>query len=935
MQNQGYDQIFAGGSQGKQNLVNTNFPSLGGGVQAQANVGGQQTNANFQMQGQFNQQQQHMSGMGYQDFNQQPFYQQPNQFQQPVGNQQWGMQQNQMYNTMPMVDQFGQQVFDQFGNVMYQQPGAFAQQQFVGLGQTQSMTNAIGSMSLGNDMPPIGMTSSAPITNLAGANTAASSLGSTQSAGTTSTTTLNTGSSSFVPKKKIVKTEEAFPTLGMSEAPKKKAATQKKEDDQPKKSADPCQGKAKEFFTLVPVNPMFPADPFANPLTPSDEQLKFMFINYPEYAPNPVDLFIWLYSYAQYNEEQIKYQKQMQETDGAYKSKPKIGARGVKGKGKKNQDEEDEEEDTFYFDKNRLKKPAAPPAQPKVVQEDPEKKRLREQKNAEALAKKRQKEATKGIKKVTTQVVDEEVIDVDETRQPASLVFIGHVDAGKSTISGNLMYLMGAVDQRTIQKYKEEAKEKNRESWWLAYVMDVSEEEKAKGKTVEVGRANIETPKKRWTIFDAPGHKNYVPNMIMGAALADFGALVISAKKGEFESGFEMEGQTREHIQLAKSLGISKIVVAVNKMDEPSVKWSKDRYTEIINGLKPFMQGCGYDPEKDIVFVPISGLNGDNLKDPINKAVCNWYQGPTLLEILDDLEMPARDPEGPLRIPVLDKMKDRGTVMFGKVESGTVKLGDQLAVMPTNLLAQVQTIYNSKGESVRYAKPGENVQLRLGNINDENMINKGDVLCRMNEQTAVSDLFEVELDVLELLKYKPILSKGYQFILHIHTVAEEASIKDLISSVEKNDKGDAVEKLKPQFVQSYAKVICRIQTRVPIPLEKFDFLPQMGRFTIRDEGKTIAVGKVLRYKPVKIQSYITPQNTQATGTATAGGQITDAAQANLNLDASAKTGKQTEELIFDMESGEMVTKEEFQRRNKEREEMEGVEEEDEDEEEDN
>jgi peptide chain release factor subunit 3 len=134
------------------------------------------------------------------------------------------------------------------------------------------------------------------------------------------------------------------------------------------------------------------------------------------------------------------------------------------------------------------------------------------------------------------------MVAVDETRQPSSLVLIGHVDAGKSTISGNIMFSTGVVDQRTIEKYKQEAKEKNRESWWLAYAMDDSEEEKKKGKTIEVGRANFDTSKKRWTIFDAPGHKNYVPNMIMGAALADYGALVISAKKGEFEAGFEAEG---------------------------------------------------------------------------------------------------------------------------------------------------------------------------------------------------------------------------------------------------------------------------------------------------------------------------------------------------------------------------------------------------------
>jgi peptide chain release factor subunit 3 len=261
---------------------------------------------------------------------------------------------------------------------------------------------------------------------------------------------------------------------------------------------------------------------------------------------------------------------------------------------------------------------------------------------------------------------------------------------------------------------------------------------------------------------------------------------------------------------LAKSLGIFKLVVAVNKMDEPSVKWSKERFNEIQSNLTPFISGCGYDPEKDVIYVPISGLTGDNIKEPAPKTVCNWYSGPTLLEILDSLETPPRDPEGPLRIPVLDKMKDRGTVMFGKIESGTVKLGDQLSLMPSNLLCQVATIYDSKNQSVRYAKAGENIQLRLLNINDENLINKGDVLCRMNEQLPVSDLFEAEVEVLELLPYKPILSKGYQCILHIHTVADEATIKDILVAYEKNDKGEITEKQKPQYTKSYSRMICRI-----------------------------------------------------------------------------------------------------------------------------
>ena len=539
--------------------------------------------------------------------------------------------------------------------------------------------------------------------------------------------------------------------------------------------------------------------------------------------------------------------------------------------------------------------------------------------------------ASTATKKITekekdiSQLVTEELVEVDETRHPVSLVMIGHVDAGKSTISGQLMYQMGVVDQRTIQKYKDEAKDNNRESWWLAYVMDVNEEEKAKGKTVEVGRATFDTKQKRWTIFDAPGHKNYVPNMIMGAALADYGGLVISAKKGEFEAGFDADGQTREHIQLAKSLGIYKLMIIINKMDESTVKWSKDRYNEIITSLSPFLSKSGYDPIKDCIFLPLSGLSGENLMDVVPKSTCNWYNGPSLMEIMDNLELPPRDANGPLRIPILDKMRDRGVVIFGKIESGTVNLGDKLTVMPSNILCQVQSLYNSKNEPVRYAKPGENIQIRLLNISDENLVNKGEVLVLRDQPVPVTDTFEAEIDVLELLSYKPILSKGYQCILHIHTVADEATVKDILVSYEKNDKSDVMEKQKPQFVRSNAKMICRIQTRIPIALEKHDVIPQMGRFTLRDEGKTIAVGKVLRYKPIKIGGGPAIVDTQATAKAVTTAQI----------DTTATVDLKAKELVYDMDSGEMISKEEHNRRMIEREEKELAEVgEDEDDEED-
>jgi len=453
-----------------------------------------------------------------------------------------------------------------------------------------------------------------------------------------------------------------------------------------------------------------------------------------------------------------------------------------------------------------------------------------------------------GFKEVSEITFEETVVEVDETRQPSSLVFIGHVDVGKSTICGNLMLMTGMVDERTMEKFKQEAREKNRDSWWLAYVMDINEDEKAKGKTVEVGRATLETTTKRYTIFDAPGHKNYVPDMIMGAAMADTAALVISARKGEYESGFERDGQTREHAQLARSLGVQKLIVVVNKMDEESVQWSEDRYNEIVSGVTPFLkEQCGYKSE-DVVFVPISGLTGENINQ--KSKYCSWYTGPSLIEILDTVEVPKRDPEGPLRVPVLDKMKERGVIAFGKVESGTIKIGSRLAVMPNNLKCQVTGIYNCKQELVRYACPGENIQVKIRMIDDENLINKGDVLCPYDELAPICDVFEAELKILDLLPHRPIITPGYKSMMHLHTIGDEIVIQSLSGMYELDGTGKEYIKKNPKYCKSGSKVIVKISTRVPVCLEKYEFIEHMGRFTLRDEGRTIALGKVLRYKPI-------------------------------------------------------------------------------------
>ncbi|KAI4795071.1 hypothetical protein KUCAC02_031659 [Chaenocephalus aceratus] len=207
-------------------------------------------------------------------------------------------------------------------------------------------------------------------------------------------------------------------------------------------------------------------------------------------------------------------------------------------------------------------------------------------------------------------------------KEHVNVVFIGHVDAGKSTIGGQIMYLTGMVEKRTLEKYEREAKEKNRETWYLSWALDTNQEERDKGKTVEVGRAYFETEKKHFTILDAPGHKSFVPNMIGGASQADLAVLVISARKGEFETGFEKGGQTREHAMLAKTAGVKHLIVLVNKMDDPTVNWSLDRYEECKEKLVPFLKKVGFNPKKDIYFMPCSGLTGANLKDPLTE--CLW-----------------------------------------------------------------------------------------------------------------------------------------------------------------------------------------------------------------------------------------------------------------------------------------------------------------------
>jgi peptide chain release factor subunit 3 len=440
---------------------------------------------------------------------------------------------------------------------------------------------------------------------------------------------------------------------------------------------------------------------------------------------------------------------------------------------------------------------------------------------------------------------------VDDTREHLNVVFIGHVDAGKSTLSGSILYHTGQVDARAIEKYERDAKAKGRDSWWLAFILDTTDEERTKGITVEVGRATFETTNKRFTILDAPGHKNYVPNMIAGAAQADVAVLVISARKGEFETGFERGGQTREHAMLAKTLGVRVLIVVVNKMDEPTVKWDKGRWDEIVGKLTPFLKQSGYNTAKHVHFIPISGLSGANIKDRTTKEVCPWYDGPSLLECLDGISVGGRDPEAPLRIPVLDKYNDRGIIVMGKVESGTVREGQKIALMPLKVEATVDTLYINDAE-VKQARPGENVKLKLKGCREEDVL-RGYVLCDVERPIIPVKQFEAQLMLLELEAHS-LFTAGYSAVLHVHTAQEEITVKKLVAEVDKKTGEPKAGAAPPRFMKSGGLCIAVLEAAQNLCVEKFEHMQQMGRFTLRDGQRTIAIGKILRLGIPKSQS---------------------------------------------------------------------------------
>ncbi|XP_008112747.2 HBS1-like protein isoform X2 [Anolis carolinensis] len=422
-----------------------------------------------------------------------------------------------------------------------------------------------------------------------------------------------------------------------------------------------------------------------------------------------------------------------------------------------------------------------------------------------------------------------------------NLVVIGHVDAGKSTLMGHLLYLLGNVNKRTMHKYEQESKKAGKASFAYAWVLDETGEERERGVTMDVGMTKFETKTKVITLMDAPGHKDFIPNMITGAAQADVAILVVDASRGEFEAGFETGGQTREHGLLVRSLGVTQLAVAVNKMDQ--VNWQQERFQEIVNKLGQFLKQAGFK-ESDVSYIPTSGLGGENLVTRSQSSeLTKWYEGKCLLEQIDSFKSPQRSVDKPFRLCVSDVFKDQGSgfCVTGKIDAGYVQVGDRLLAMPPNETCTVKGIA-LHDEPVDWAAAGDHVSLTLTGM-DIIKINVGYIFCCPKEPIKACTRFRARVLIFNI---EVPITKGFPVLLHFQTVSEPATIRKLLSVLHKST--GEVTKKKPKCLTKGQNALIELQTQRPIALELYKDFKELGRFMLRYGGSTIAAGVVAEIK---------------------------------------------------------------------------------------
>ncbi len=416
------------------------------------------------------------------------------------------------------------------------------------------------------------------------------------------------------------------------------------------------------------------------------------------------------------------------------------------------------------------------------------------------------------------------------TKPHLNIVFIGHVDHGKSTTVGRILFDTGHVDAHVLEGFKKEAEQKGKATFEFAWIMDRVKEERERGLTIDVAHQKFETDKIYFTIIDAPGHRDFVKNMITGTSQADAATLVVSAAEG-------VQAQTKEHIFLASTLGVQQLIVAVNKMDATKPAYNEARYNEIRTEVTPLLKAVGYKVDQ-ILFVPISSYKGDN----ITKASPNlaWYKGPTIVDALNTLKQPAKPTDKPLRLPVQDvyTITGIGTVPVGRVETGVMKPGMKISFQPSDKIGEVKSI-EMHHEMIPVAEPGDNVGFNVRGV-DRNDIRRGDVAGPAEAPPTVAKSFIARIVV---LNHPSVITPGYTPVFHAHTAQVACTFEELLKKLDPRT-GETKEE-KPEFLKTGDTAEVKIRPTKPMVIEPFKQFPQMGRFAVRDMGQTVAAGQVI------------------------------------------------------------------------------------------
>lgn len=415
-----------------------------------------------------------------------------------------------------------------------------------------------------------------------------------------------------------------------------------------------------------------------------------------------------------------------------------------------------------------------------------------------------------------------------------NLIFIGHVDHGKSTLVGRLLYEMGEVSEQQIKKLKEEADKIGKGTFEFAWVMDSLKEERERGLTIDLAHKKFTTQKNYFTIIDAPGHRDFVKNMITGTSQADAAVLVVAVKEG-------VQPQTKEHAFLAKTLGINQLIIAINKMD--TVDYDEAAYNKAKEGISSLLSSIGYKPD-EMVIAPISAYAGDNISKKSEKAT--WYKGDSLLSELDKLEAPAKPLDKPLRLPVQDvyTITGVGTVPVGRVETGVLKPGQKVVFMPSGATGEVKTI-EMHHEVLDKAEPGDNIGFNVRGLGKGDA-RRGDVVGTVDNPPTVAEEFTAQIVVLQ---HPSAIAVGYTPVFHVHTSQVACTFIELIKKIDPKT-GDVKEE-KPEFLKAGDVAVVKIKPTKPLVIEPAKEFPQLGRFAVRDMGQTVAAGMVIEVKAKK------------------------------------------------------------------------------------